>query len=80
LLEICKSHAEAWKSLNCSQTIVQDSTDSAIDFVSDISNCQKLCKRENFTELDVMVEVLVTGSLHLVGNVLSILDPSLCGT
>ncbi len=65
-----------------------DSTDAAIDFVNELSNKTTNAEHlENFKSMNNFngksfkqyenVEVLVTGSLHLVGNILSILEPSL---
>lgn len=67
-----------------------DSTDAATDFVNGLSNHATKTQHlelvsnmrnsnwnENCTKNTENVQVLVTGSLHLIGNVLSILDPSL---
>jgi hypothetical protein len=69
-----------------SPAIVLDSTDASIDFVTGLSNnstkarhvelCNNISNGESIKQFD-LVQVLVTGSLHLVGNILSILDPSL---
>ena len=63
-----------------------DDTDSAIDFIYGLSSTNtrkqylETCRitNEGFEPKEFsMIEVMITGSLHLVGNILSILDPSL---
>ncbi|XP_035706029.1 folylpolyglutamate synthase, mitochondrial isoform X2 [Folsomia candida] len=82
LISVCKKHAEEWNSVNSCASLILDSTDAAIDFVNGLSNqTTKAHHLELFTSnkqnVSETVEVLVTGSLHLVGNVLSILVPSM---
>lgn len=59
----CDQCAKTWKGIGTGEVLVFDCITSAINWV----------ERQSHTE---NLDVLVTGSLHLVGGVLSIIEPS----
>lgn len=56
--------ATTWKKIGTGEVLVFDCITSAIQWVESLSDTENL-------------DVLVTGSLHLVGGVLSLIEPSL---
>ncbi|CAH2095873.1 unnamed protein product [Euphydryas editha] len=62
LLSRCENHATIWKQLN------KHSKVTTLECVSDVLEC---------ININSNMSVLITGSLHLVGAALSIMDPSL---
>lgn len=67
LIERCRKHSRIWKKLQNS-----DASISVLECVSDALEMIKLNRNEI-----KKISVLITGSLHLVGAALSILDPKL---
>lgn len=62
LLSRCDNHAAIWKQLN------KQSKVTILECVSDVLQ---------YNNMNSNISVLITGSLHLVGAALSIIDPNL---
>ncbi|CAH0382351.1 unnamed protein product [Bemisia tabaci] len=69
----CNKHMKVWSQLPAS-----DNSASIIKVLPSVSDSFKFIKQQSTsTESNVTYHVLVTGSLHLIGNAINVLDPGL---
>ncbi|KAI5304172.1 Folylpolyglutamate synthetase [Ascosphaera pollenicola] len=78
-LSVQKNLATSWKKLDqMSEVQVMGTIEEAVDFVRELAAENKGAEKDEDGEIDV--SVLVTGSLHLVGGVLEVLETKKVGS
>ena len=76
-LTVQKTLAEAWRNVDArTHTHVIKTIEEAVDFVRALSEEEASESEGEDEDGGTNVQVLVTGSLHLVGGLLEVLDPS----
>jgi len=78
--ERCEAHAKTWSSLQEKLNVSSKRTPTYVfDCIEDvILHTEDIAKTEYQSQDGKNINVLVTGSLHLVGTFLSLLDPNIC--
>lgn len=78
LRQKCEGHAEVWKSTEAGSVAESKAKLEVLDSLESMLNYAESLADEKFSRTGKEVSILVTGSLHLVGTFLSLIDPHSC--
>lgn len=74
----CQSHADAWVRLEAESAVTEKAKLMICDSLESMLKHVESFSKDQFSSTGRRVSILVTGSLHLVGTFLSVIDPHAC--